>query len=134
MTGDTIDPVRFLTRSIVRTLPVVLTLALASVPVAQCFAPPPGAEMPCCASMHHDEACGQAGSAARCCTLAQMQASFGVTAAKHQEAAASLIAVVSSVVALPSLSQVPDFLPQMFDTGPPGRSTRLHIVLSVFLV
>ena len=126
--------VRFPDRSIVRTLPVVLTLALASVPVAQCFAPPPGAEMACCASLHHDESCGQAGSAAQCCTVAQTQASFGVIAAKHQEAAASLVAVVSPLVALPSLLQVPDFLPQMFDTGPPGRSTRLHVVLSVFLI
>jgi hypothetical protein len=125
--------VQFFVRSIVRTLPIALALLLVGAPVAQCFTPPPGAEMPCCASMHHDESCGQAGSAAQCCERAQTQAAFGVIA-KHHEVRSSTVAVLSPIIAAPRLSQLPEFPPLVRDTGPPPRSTRLHIVLSVFLI
>jgi hypothetical protein len=129
-----LDAVRFFVRSFVRTMPIALALLLAGAPVAECFTPPPGAEMPCCANMHHDESCGQAGSAAQCCEHARTQAAYGVIAAKHLEASSSTLAVLSPVIAAPSLSQLPEFGPIAFDTGPPPRSTRLHIVLSVFLI
>jgi hypothetical protein len=84
--------------------------------------------------MHHDEACGQAGSAAECCEHARVQPAYGVLAAKHHQASSSVVAVLSPVIAPPSLSRVPEFPPVAVDTGPPPRSTRLHIVLSVFLI
>ena len=122
-----------LCRAIVRTFPVVLALSLASAPVAECFAPPPGAEMPCCAAMRHDESCGQAGTAAQCCEHAQIQGAYGIVAAKHREAPAPMVAVLSPIVAA-WLSRVPVFRPLAFDAGPPPRTTRLHIILSVFLI
>jgi hypothetical protein len=115
-------------------VPAVLALLIGGAPVAECFTPPPGAEMPCCAAMQHDEACGQAGSAAKCCDDARMHDSYGVLVAKHHEAPAAMVALLSPVIAAPGLSQVPEFRAIAFDTGPPHRSTRLHIVLSVFLI
>jgi hypothetical protein len=123
-----------LTRVAVRLGPAALAFLLATAPVAECFTPPPGAEMPCCANMHHDETCGQAGSAAECCNHARMQGAYGVIAAKHPDSPSSMVAVLSPVVAAPWLSPVPQFRPLEFDTGPPPRSTPLHIVLSVFLI
>lgn len=123
-----------LTRFVVRMVPAALALLLAAAPVVECFTPPPGAEMPCCAAMHHDESCGQAGRAAECCEHARMQTASGVIATKHREAASSMVTVLSPVMAAPALSEVPEFQPVAFDTGPPPRSTRLHIVLSVFLI
>jgi|SRR5947208_12870408 len=134
MTGVTLLMVRMFVRSFVSTLPVVLALSVASAPLAECFIPPPGAEMPCCASMHHDEACGRAGSATECCDHARMQASYGVIAATHQELASSITAALSPVVPTSRLSQVPDFRAIALDTGPPPRSTPLHVFLSVFLI
>ena len=134
MTGDIIDAVRFLTRSIVRTLPLALALSLASAPVAECFAPPPGAEMACCVGGHHDEACHHNQDAVQCCQQAQVHDSHGVIVAKSPATAGQIIACLSPVVAAPRLAQLPVFHPLTFDTGPRGRSTRLHIVLSVFLI
>jgi hypothetical protein len=122
------------TRLALRTLPAVLALLIGGAPLAECFTPPPGAEMPCCAAMHHDDTCGQAGSAAQCCEHSRMQAAYGVIAAKHHEAPISMAAVLSPTMAVPRLSQVPIFRPIAIDTGPPPRSTPLHIVLSVFLI
>lgn len=122
------------TRLAIRTLPAVLALLIGGAPVAECFTPPPGAEMPCCAEMHHDESCGQTGSAAKCCERARMQNASGVMIAKHREAPAALVALISPVAAAPGLSRLAEFRPIAFDTGPPHRSTRLHIVLSVFLI
>jgi hypothetical protein len=84
--------------------------------------------------MHHDESCGQAGGAAECCEHARMQDSSGIIAAKHHEVAASIVAVLSPIMAAPWRSHVPEFQHVAFDTGPPPRSTPLHIVLSVFLI
>ena len=125
---------RLLTRLAVRMVPATLALLLAAAPVAECFTPPPGAEMPCCANMHHDEACGQAGSAAECCNHARTQDSNGVVVAKHHEAPTAMVALLPPVVIAPWLSQVPVFRVFAVDTGPPPRSTPLHIVLSVFLI
>ena len=132
----TLGAVRFFTRSVVRTLPMVVALSFAGSPVAECFAPPPGAEMPCCAdgrheTCHHDE---NPGAVVQCCRQAQVQESSGVTVAKPHATTSQFVAVLSPVVAAPGLSQIPVIHPVTFDTGPPGRSTRLHIVLSVFLI
>ena len=132
--GGTIDIVGSFARSIVRILSVVLALSLASAPVAECFAPPPGAEMPCCVGGHHDEACPHNGDAVQCCKQARVQDLRGVMVTKPHATAAQIVALPSPVVAAPTLLRVPVFHPLMFDTGPPGRSTRLHIVLSVFLI
>jgi hypothetical protein len=83
--------------------------------------------------MHHDETCGQAGSAAECCNHARTQDSNGVVVAKH-EAPTVMVALLPPVVIAPWLSQVPVFRVFAVDTGPPPRSTPLHIVLSVFLI
>jgi hypothetical protein len=115
-------------------VPATLALLLAAAPVAECFTPPPGAEMPCCANMHHDETCGQAGGAAECCNHARTQDSNGVVVAKHHEAPTAMVALLLPVVIAPWLSQVPVFRVFAVDTGPPPRSTPLHIVLSVFLI
>jgi len=123
-----------LTRLAVRIVPATLALLLAAAPVAECFTPPPGAEMPCCANMHHDETCGQAGSAAECCNHARTQDANGVVVAKHHETPTVMVALLPPVIVAPWLSQVPLFRPLEFDTGPPPRSTPLHIVLSVFLI
>jgi hypothetical protein len=122
------------TRLAVRTLPAVLALLIGGAPVAECFTPPPDAEMPCCAAMHHDENCSQAGTPAKCCEDARLQAASGVMATPHREAPTSNVAVLSPVIVAPRLLQIPEFPPLAFDTSPPPRSTRLHIVLSVFLI
>ena len=132
--GATLKVVRLVTRLVRRILPAGLALLLVSAPVAECFTPSAGAEMPCGAAMHHDASCDQAPSAAPCCEQARMQGSYGVLAARQHEASGSLFALLSPVIAAPWLSQVPDFQPSTIDTGPPHRSTRLHIVLSVFLI
>lgn len=63
-----------------------------------------------------------------------MQAAYGVIAAKHPETSGSMVAVLSPVTAAPWLAQVPAFRAIAADTGPPPRSTPLHVVLSVFLI
>lgn len=70
----------------------------------------------------------------QCCEHARMQDSYGVVVGKHHEAPTAAVAVLSPVVVAPGLSQIPEFRPIAFDTGPPPRSTPLHIVLSVFLI
>ena len=132
--GDTIEAVRFLARSIVRILPVVMALSLASAPVAECFAPPPGAEMPCCVGGHHDEACHHNQDAVQCCKEAQIQDSSGLAVAKPEQTVTQPVAVLSPLVAVPNVSQVPVLVPLAVDTSPPVRSTPLYIVLSVFLI
>ena len=123
-----------LKRVAVRIVPATLALFLAAAPVAECFTPPRGAEMPCCANMHHDEICGQAGSAAECCNHARTQDSNGVVVAKRHEAPTVMVALLPPGIVAPWPSQVPRFRPIEFDTSPPPRSTPLHIVLSVFRI
>jgi hypothetical protein len=132
--GATLTVVRFVTHFATRVGPAVLALLLAGSPVAECFTPPPGAEMPCCASMHHDEACSQAGSAAECCNHARTDESNGVVVAKQQGAPSIIVALLSPAVMAPGLSQLPAFHTIVVDTGPPPRSTPLHVVISVFLI
>ena len=131
--GVRLTEVRFPARSIARLLPIALTMLLVSSPVAECFAPPPGAEMPCCAAMHHDESCGQAGSAAQCCEHASVQGATGIVAAKHRQAV-DLGVELSPLAAAPWLSLAPILQPLSLDTGPPPRTIPLHVVLSVFLI
>lgn len=132
--GATLAVVRLLTHFATRVGPAALALLLAGSPVAECFTPPAGAEMPCCASMHHDEACNQAGSAAECCNHARTDESNGVVVAKQHGAPSAVVALLSAAVMAPGLSKVQAFHTIVVDTGPPPRSTPLYVVLSVFLI
>jgi len=131
--GARLESVSSLRRFFVGTLPVLLGLLIGAAPLAECFAPPPGEEMPCCANMHHDESCGQAGSVAKCCEHSRVQESSGVMVAKPHHTPA-VPALLSPIVVAPGLSQLPAYPEIAFDASPPPRSTRLHIVLSVFLI
>jgi hypothetical protein len=85
--------------------------------------------------MHQDEACPHNNQAAmQCCNAARAQDASGVMAAKPDHTVTQPAAVLSPVIAAPNVCLVPLFAPGLRDTGPPGRSTRLHVVLSVFLI
>jgi hypothetical protein len=118
----------------VRTSLAILAIALGSAPVAECFVPPPGAEMPCCAGMHQDGACPHNQEAMQCCQAARVHDAYGLITAAPNHIVTQPAAVLSRVVAAPNVSLVPLFIPLVVDTGPPGRSTPLHVVLSVFLI
>ena len=117
-----------------RTSPLILAIAVGNAPVAECFPPPPGAEMPCCAGMHQDEGCPHNQDAMQCCNTARVQDSYGLLAAKANHTVTQSAAMLSPTVGVPNVALVPLFVPLVVDTGPPGRSTRLHVVLSVFLI